>query len=312
MNLTKIRVSEANLDFALTRSCLEFLKPNSSKSDFRLRFSIGIQEPSTEIYYHEIKDGSEVCGSFMLVYKQLQLNKSTIRVCFLTQVIVSDNYRGRGISYVISRFASSEAVSAGAGITFVIARKLVKDLYAKLGFSGFSHFSEILIEDNPDTGKSKPWDMRPCLPSDSQKLLLMYQNTYQDLDFYFVRNEESFRGLIEIPTHRIEISSDSSFYLINNQKSVVEVGMNPGVKTSEVLEFISSNGYKTIKLNAEHQVFQQAVRTGMPHSHRFEIKEGHLLKIHLENLKPKHFKYLESFIRHPGSRSAEISEMDQW
>jgi hypothetical protein len=78
------------------------------------------------------------------------------------------------------------------------------------------------------------------------------------------------------------------------------------------LATIIFGGFECIKVNRNHEIFRLGVEFGMQETERFELREGHLLKIHKNNLSPTQNLELEVFIRHPGDQFAELSEMDQW
>jgi len=105
MKITEVRVSEANLDSVLARSQNEFLGNKDPYPEFRLRFSLGIRNSQTEIKYYEMSEAGEVCASFQLVHRNMRLNETNLRICFLTQVIVSNKNRGEGLTYKISEYA---------------------------------------------------------------------------------------------------------------------------------------------------------------------------------------------------------------
>ena len=312
MKIYETTINSHNLDQILERSRIEFLGINQSYPEFRLRFSLGIQDPVTELKYYELKSGSEVCASFHLVKKKLILSGQELPVCFLSQVIISPKHRGQGMSYELEAFAKKEAIQNGIGVTFVIARRAVKDLYAKLGFVGFSHFSKIQLKSIPDF---KLFDLRAVSrpkTEDLTKLLDMYEQSYANLKFHFKRSVDSFKCYLEMPNYEIKVSSDLSYYWISCLDRIVEVGMTENAKCDEVIAIIVNQGYKYLQLNRNHKIFQYAISRGMHDSDRFELREGHLLQVHKQNLNICQHKELGIFLEHPGVQCAEIPEIDQW
>lgn len=312
MRITELRVNLKNLDSVLDRSRTEFLGSVEAYPDFRARFSIGLLDPNTEIKYFEMLESEEVCASFMLVYKQLRLNLKVVRVCFLTQVIVSKRFRGQGLTYRIAEYAERQAISDRIAVTFVVARRAVRDLYAKLGFVGFSHFCRISLREPGGVGISNLKKITSPQESDLKSILSMYEESYSELNFHFNRCEESFKGFLNLPKYCLQIASDKSFYFVSSSNEVIEIGMLKKAKSSDVLSTLLSEGFDCLKLHRDHEISNYAVSQGMHYSERFESREGHLLKIHIENLSVSQARDLETYTKFPGTQSAEILEIDQW
>jgi N-acetylglutamate synthase-like GNAT family acetyltransferase len=312
MKIIERKVNLENLDSVLERSRVEFIPYEEDYPKFRTRFCLGLLDPDTEIKYFEMSEFGEVCGSFHLVYKQVRMSQETIRVCFLTQVIVSNSFRGQGLAYRIAEYAEKAATEDGAGITFVVARRAVKDLYAKLGFVGFSHFTRISLEKAQRTSISTATKIISPHEEDLQQILEMYEKTYSDLNFFIVRSNESFKNLLKMPNFRVGLSSDKSFYFISTSGEVVEIGMNQNAAKEEVVATLITEGFDSLKLNRNHEISTYAITQNMLCSERFESREGHLLRIHETNLNIMQKQLLERFIRHPGTQRAELLEIDQW
>jgi hypothetical protein len=312
MKITEVRVSEANLDSILARSQNEFLGNKDQYPEFRLRFSLGIRNSQTEIKYYEMSEAGEVCSSFLLVHRNMRLNETNLRICFLTQVIVSNKNRGEGLTYKISEYAEKMALRDGVGVTFVVARRAVRNLYAKLGFIGFSHFSEIRLTTISDIHGFKIRRTNSPKETDLKKLVSLHEETYSNLMFFLTRSEESFKGLLELPNYRVRISEDASFYFIGSANTIVEIGMSKEAINEEVVATIISEEFECLKLNRNHKIFRFCVELGMQDLERFELSEGHLLKIHKANLSTSQNQELEFFIKHPGAQFAELLEVDQW
>lgn len=312
MRITEVAVDAANLDTVLTRSYEEFIGNSDYYADFRLRFSLGISDPLIDVKYYEISEGSLIWASFMLVFTRMNFNDSQIKICFLTQVIISKEYRGRGLSYQLSQYAEELAENEGAGITFVIARRAVKDLYGKLGFVGFSHFSELELGPVPGLEKTAVKLTREPKSSDLRKIIKLHEASYRKLNFNLIRSEESFQNLIESPKYTIEISENESFYLVSHLRTIVEIGMNSNTVGSEIIATIIREGFDSIRINRNHEIFRIGVGMGFVEKKRFELREGHLLRIHRSNLSPLQLSELENFILNPGAQFAEILEVDQW
>jgi hypothetical protein len=312
MIVTQTKVLESNLDLVLERSRVEFLNSGDSYSESRNRFKAGIENPLTDIYYYEIKEWEEVAASFMLVYGHILFKGEILKVCFLTQVIVSGKFRGRGLSYQIAKISESAAVDAGAAVSFVIARKIVKDLYFKLGFIGFSHFSEVALLTKNQNNMNSDEKLRFALESDCPKLLNLYQHSYKNLNFSFLRNVDTFKSVLESRNFEIYIARDLSFYLVCILDTVIEVGMSNHVQGIDVIEIMIANGLKRLRINAEHEIIKSAKAAGFYYSQRFEQKEGHLLKAHQANLSHNSYQNLDIFFKSPGAEIAEVAEIDQW
>jgi GNAT superfamily N-acetyltransferase len=312
MRITELRVDLENLDSVLERSRTEFLGSIEAYPDFRSRFSIGLLDPNTNIKYFELLESEEVCASFMLVYKQMRLNLKIVRVCFLTQVIVSKRFRGQGLTYRIAEYAERQAISDRIAVTFVVARRTVKDLYAKLGFVGFSHFCRISLREPGGSGISNLKKIISPQESDLKSILAMYEDSYSELNFHFDRCEESFKGILKLPKYCLQIASDKSFYFVSSSNEVIEIGMQKKVAKRDVVSTLLSEGFDCLKLHRDHEISKYAVSQGMEYSERFESREGHLLRIHIENLTAPQVKDLEAYTKFPGAQSAEILEIDQW
>jgi len=312
MRITEVAVDAANLDAVLARSYEEFIGNPDYYADFRLRFNLGISDPLIDVKYYEISEGSSIWASFMLVFNRMNFNDSQIKICFLTQVIVSKEYRGLGITYKLSKYAEEMAVNEGAGITFVIARRAVKDLYGKLGFVGFSHFSELELGPVPGIEKTAVNLMQEPKSSDLRKIMKLHEASYRKLNFNLMRSEESIQNLIESPNYTIKISENESFYLVSTLKTIVEIGMNSDTISSEIIATIIHEGFDLIRINRNHEIFRIGVEMGLVEKKRFELREGHLLRIHRSNLSPLQLSELEDFIINPGAQFAEIPEADQW
>jgi len=312
MKIVEQKVHLENLDSVLKRSRIEFIPDEEDYPIFRTRFRIGILDPNTEIKYFEMSESGEVCASFHLVYKQLRMNQETIRVCFLTQVIVSSSFRGQGLTYKIAEYAEKVATMEGAGITFVVARRAVRDLYFKLGFVGFSHFSKISLQKVDETSISKVTQIIAPREEDLQLILGLYEKTYSNLNFCLIRSVESFKGFLKMPNYRLGFSSDKSFYFIGSSGKVVEVGINENATINGIIATLIKEGFDSLQLNKNHEISKYAISQNMFYSERFELREGHLLKIHDANLDTRQKQALEQFIRFPGSQFAELLEIDQW
>lgn len=312
MKITEKQVNLENLDSVLERSRLEFLASQDEYPEFRNRFSIGLLDPLTEIKYFEICESGEVRASFQLVYRQLKLSQTTVRACFLTQVIVTNRFRGQGLMGKIVEYADRQATADGAGVTFVVARRAARDLYAKFGFVGFSHFSKISLRETPESSSAMAREITTPKDTDLQNILSMYENSYSSLNFFFIRSVESFNGFLRRPKFNIGISLDKSFYFISSSSEVFEIGLNGKATNEEVIATLTIGGFDCLKLNRNHKIAQYAISRGMQFSERFELREGHLFRVHGINLNVSQRKELEGFIQFPGNQIAEILEIDQW
>jgi hypothetical protein len=312
MKFTEMKVDKENLEHVLARSRYEFLSDTDLYPNFLLRFCLGISDPLTEAKYYEILEGESICASFMLVYKHMKLDETNMKICFLTQVIISSEYRGQGLTHKIAQLAERMALRDGAGVTFVIARRAVKDLYAKLGFVGFSHFSQIKLSYVPGIDDSHRRKTYIPEEKDLKNLVAMHKQAYSGLKFFLIRSEESFKHLLKLPNYKTEISEDDSFYLISSSNEIVEIGMKRNARTLEILATIIFGRFESMKINKEHEIFRLGVKLGMLEENRFEPREGHLLKIHANNLSSNQILELEVFKKNPGAQFAELSEIDQW
>jgi hypothetical protein len=148
--------------------------------------------------------------------------------------------------------------------------------------------------------------------SDLQNILSMYEDSYFNLDFFFIRSLETFKGFLKLPKFNIWISSDKSFYFISSSSEVFEIGMNGKATNEEVIATLKLGGFDCLKLNRNHKIAQYAISQDMQLSERFELREGHLLRVHGTNLNVSQRKELEAFTKFPGNQIAEILEIDQW
>ena len=312
MKIIERMVDFENLDSVLERSRIEFLTSEEDYPKFKSRFRIGLLDPDTQMKYFEMSESGEVCASFLLVYKRMRMNQETIKVCFLTQVIVSRSFRGQGLTYKIAEYAEKVATMENVGITFVVARRAARDLYFKLGFVGFSHFSKISLDKAKKTITSTATNIIWPNEEDLQLILGLYEKTYTNLNFFLIRSIESFKGVLNMPNYQLGLSSDKSFYFIGSSRKVVEIGMNEHVAMEEVIATLINEGFDSIELNGNHKISNYALTQKMFYSERFELREGHLLRIHKANLDIHQKQILEQFIRFPGSQRAELLEIDQW
>lgn len=312
MKIIEQKVALENLESVLARSRMEFVTSQDHYLKFRTRFRLGLLDPDTEIKYFEMLESGEVCASFLLVYKRISMNQELVKVCFLTQVIVSTGFRGQGLAYKIAQCAEKAATLDGAGITFVVARRAVRDIYAKLGFVGFSHFPKISLEKTQQIVLPRAAKTTLALEGDSQLILDMYERTYSNLNFYILRSIESIKGFLEMPNFRLELSANKSFYFISTSERVVEIGMNDNASRDEVISSIMEKGMNCLQLHAHHEISRFVIAEQKLYSERFELREGHLLKLHEANLNMSQMQMLGQYIRFPGSQKAEILEIDQW
>ncbi len=312
MKFAEMKVDEKNLEYVLARSRYEFLRNTDLYPNFLRRFSVGISDPLTEAKYYEIFEDESVCASFLLVYKQMKLDETFVKICFLTQVIVSSENRGQGLAHKVTQLAEEMALRDGAGVTFVIARRAVKDLYSKLGFVGFSHFSQIKLSHIPGVHESLKKRMYIPEEGDLANLVAMHEQAHSCMNFFLIRSEESFKQILKLPNYKIEISEDKSFYFIRSSNEIVEIGMKRNARALEILGTIIFGRYESVKIHKEHEIYRLGVQLGLQEENRFEPREGHLLKIHENNLSPNQILKLEVFKRNPGAQFAELLEIDQW
>lgn len=302
------RLNEFNLESALKRSELEFFPQSKNFTNFKTKYLEGVQN-DLKILYTEGFEGLEVASSFILVFTHINLGGKTIKVCFLTQVIISAKFRKQKRIYSLIAEADKLASVNGAVITFVIARRSVADIYYKCGYSGFSHFSAFYAEKKSDLTENEVHEFREAKITDTARIKFLYEETYKDLNFFFPRSINTISNLINRKGFDFYINRDNECYFVSYDGRIIEVGLRDNHQFDAILRAVAALGINKFELNRNHRVFGKAISNLFQYVDRFEEKEGHLLRIHESN-------FPTAGLSHPiaigQDQYVEICEMDQW
>jgi hypothetical protein len=308
MKWITLKLNALNLDLALNRSKTEFFSQSNGFSDFRKKYLDGLDN-DLRILYVEGFEGDEIAASFILVFDKIQHQGKILDICFLTQVIVSTKFRKQNRVYSLVAEADKLALNYGAGITFVIARKSVANLYHKCGFSGFSHFSIFYTEKTSKLKTTHNPDFREANEADAHLIKGLHEKTYEDLNFFFPRSPKAIINLVNGHQFKCYVDTNCQYYFFSNSKSIIEIGFANKYQFEAILGAASCLKINEFVLNRNHLIFDYALKKNFQIVDRFEEKEGHLLKIH-----PKNLPTVSSFfpIAIGPDHFSEICELDQW
>lgn len=301
-----------NLQHCLARSFNEFKAQHGSRDIIFKRYRSALMSKNFKSYYAEYGADSEVCASFFLNSTFVSHKNTKIKVAFLTQVIVSPSFRGQGFSYEINKMADHLAIEEGASATIVIARKAARDLYFKLGYVGFSHFPSVELSKQDVIEKPLDLIVRKANSGDSVRIKQLFDSTYRELPFHFVRNEETIKSLIVDEQLQIFIEFSGRYYFVANQSKLVEVGFSAGLDLREIRDTLSRyQSISSVNLHSKHAFHKYLVNQGAKNLERFELREGHLIKFHA-NLESVFQGEFSALIKHPGQEYFEVPYFDQW
>ena len=126
--ITKLENNNLQKDYPQIVSLLEQLYPKNEPLDFS-EFQKVVENPVNNIFVAKINDKIIGIGTIVCY------NKLGGKVCVIEDVVVSENYRKKGIGRELVNFLLKKAKDYGANFVDVNTRRSdAKDFYAKLGF----------------------------------------------------------------------------------------------------------------------------------------------------------------------------------
>jgi len=269
-----------NLKTTLQRSFEEF-----SVTDQGVQESI-YQKYSLELHKNklislELVENGNLVASAVTCYQHFYTACGPIKLSFLTQVIVQEEFRGRGYLRKLMELAQDvdeRNLSLGS---IVIARRRVSNLYSRYGYLGFGVFPQVAIEKFQERVLETPSTL-----VDWNKISIAYQKTYQNIPGSVYRSKDYWNYIKnEVDKGRYGLgyiqSGNDLGYFIYLKGDCVEIASTSTALFPDLLQISFGHGLQRFKIGSNHPVFPVMVSAGGGYMVRPEREEGHMLKPYL-------------------------------
>ncbi len=228
------------------------------------------------------KDSSSIIGVIRLVYRIVHIGNQSYKTAGFTDVCISDEYREKGISRKLMKYAINVA-SRSCDIGLLFASKHVDYYYNKFGFWGLSTYNKIIIKNTQEvsdnisfkTGTSK--ELEYCGH--------LYECNYSNLNGFMERTPKYWKYLLE-KSHQQKIQFKLVFndnelcgYCIYKGNIIYEIAFNSLISIKDILAKFESDVDIQIEIDPQHILVEQLQLFDFTIHHRNCIFGGHMLKI---------------------------------
>jgi GNAT superfamily N-acetyltransferase len=265
----------------------------------------------------ELVENGNLVASAVTCYQHFYAACGPIKLSFLTQIIVQEEYRGRGYLRKLIEFAQDVDESNLSLGSIVIARRRVGNLYSKYGYRGFGVFPQVLFENFQErvletTSTLVDWN----------KISIAYQKTYQDIpgsiyrskDYWIYIKNEVNKGRFGLGY--IQSVNDLGYFIYSNG-DCVEIASTSTSLFPDLLQISLGQGMRRFKIGSNHPVFPVMVSAGGMYIVRPEREEGHMIKSYLggEFLSREIDRHIERTVRAKDDEekySIDINLINEW
>ena len=270
-------VDQSSLKPILQRSFEEFnVTDQGRQQSIFEKYSVGLDK--NKLINLELVDDGNLVASALSSYQEFYADCGPLKLSFLTQVIVQEEYRGRGHLWKLMEFVQEVDEKNSSLGSIVIARKRVGNLYSRFGYIGFGAFPYIkiegaLIQELHISSNSIGWE----------KVCLAYQSTYRNIPGSINRSSEHWNHIRnEINKGRYGVvtieSGKELAYLIYFEEQCYEIASTSGALYSDLLQESLRHGIRNFRIGANHPFFPVIFSAGGEYVVRPEREEGHMLK----------------------------------
>jgi hypothetical protein len=133
------------LNFFIETSINEFYKNDQLKSKRFEKICKFFQNRESLLIAHR-HDNEKLVASCFVFVRWIILDGVKVKCAFLSQVIVQESFRGTKVLYGFFQDVENSLQKFSIPLYFIVARKGVDYMYNKLGFIGFSNFTNLIFE----------------------------------------------------------------------------------------------------------------------------------------------------------------------
>lgn len=226
----------------------------------------------------ELYEKDNLVASAISVYKRFYSNCGPLRLSFLTQVIVQEQFRGKGYLKLLMESVKESDIENSSLGSVVIARRKIGDMYYKFGYKGFGIFPKVIFETIQESKKSS---RKKAI--DLELTAKTYEITYGNIAGSIYRADTFWKYIRdELLNSRyfydsVKIGSNFGYFIYYKNECIEIAGSTESVY-SELIEKSLNLGVDTYKIGSNHPAFQSLIDIGGAYSIRPEPTEGHLLK----------------------------------
>lgn len=263
----------------LTRSFNEFnVKDPEIQRSILQKYSTAVSQNQAASL--EIFKGKKLVASAMTVHRYFYSNCGPLKLSFLTQVIVQEEFRGQGHLeklVILARDADEKNGSLGS---IVIARRKVGNLYEKYGYRGFGVFPTVVV------ATKQPNEIyMPSTFHDWDLIATAYESCYKLLPGSLLRSRKYWQFLkseIEKGSYLLgTIKSGKEFgYFISKEEKCLELAATNSEIFRNLISMCLVQGIEIFKIGSNHPAFDSLISAGGKYSTRPEFHEGHMVKLY--------------------------------
>jgi len=313
-NFGTILLDNKNYQELLNASINEFFSEKESSRLNRLLDKYKAASKHRKIHYCFLKIDSILISSCILVETQISFEGHSVLAYFITQVVTTKNYRGRGFVKQLIKEVENFSDKNNVSLLIVVARRAVGDLYWKLGFSGFSYFPEFTLK-QPNI--SPPSNLfRPTYEFDLNQMERLFLKNSSNKFGQANRSRNDWTDILDLQSHDgyqflTLIHHEKAGYIIAKDDVVLELVLNPesNYKLSLINELEKS--YRRIIIDQFEPAAKFISNDKWVYNERFEAREGHLIKC-LDNASTTTKDFAQEVTIKGGLFRLRLSLVDQW
>ena len=244
------------------------------------RYQVLVEEKN--LWAVNLYDKRDPIGSAVVCRRMVVSDLNLIKVNFHSQINIEPKNRGKGyLSKLITGLDQIDR-DTESGVSIVIARKAVGDLYFKYGYVVASKFSIVEIE-----GIFSCVSNIEIIPPRIDRIKVAYEFSYKNQYSYFFRSEELWQGILQnFPSNNLQISSGtlngSYWYFIVSSGEIVELACEDLETFPGIVDYLISIGMNKLRINDKHPAYKYLLARKGVLRVRPEYREGHMLKINTQ------------------------------
>jgi len=253
-------------------------------------------------------DNEKVIGTATVFKKELSLFGKKVPASGITYVCIQREYQGAGLGKSLMDYVVSDLKKRSEIISLLFARRAVDGFYNKFGYLGTGYFTELTLD--TDSCKNdiniKGIKTVPVAKSSEWRLYMaMYEQTYGDVPFSFVRGESFWKNIDMWLKYRVKPDEFVNVYhngrligyFINKDKRIIEavcLRRHMSIFNDSMLNLAKKETELVMTFSCYHPCSQYLQKFNHILKFRRAWNGGHMMRI---INKKKFYDLIEDYIR---------------